>query len=190
MSYSPTSLPRAEDWRDRAACADERYQPIRNFWFADDSNIADIRTATTICGHCPVREACLAAASTEEQGRGQQSMYGIRGGLTAKQRWLRKKREAKRRARAPKPPAPCGTTAAYDRHIRDDEPIDDACRAAQTEYRRKLRNRQERATGCGTRSGYRVHRNNGEPACDACRKANADADRRLRNTGTTKQLTA
>ena len=189
MSYSPTSLPRVADWRDRAACADPRYKPIRDFWFADDSTRNEVRTATTICGHCPVRTACLTAAADEEAGRGEQYMFGIRGGLTSKQRWLQKKRDAARKVRAPKPPAPCGTTAAYDRHVRDGEHIDDACREAQTEYRRKLRGSRPHTTGCGTRSGYRKHKRNGEDACTPCRQANADADRRLRTTGTTKPLT-
>lgn len=30
----------------------------------------------------------------------------------------------------PRPPAPCGTDAAYRRHLRNKEPVDDACRAA------------------------------------------------------------
>ena len=187
---APNTLPRPTDWRDTAACADERYKPIADFWYASDSDITAIRTATTICGHCPAREACLAAAVAEEKGAGDQYVWGVRGGLTAAQRRDLVKRVQKRRApRAPKPPAPCGTTAAYDRHIRDREPIDDACREAHTEYRRKIRGRRPQSAKCGTRSGYQKHRRNGEQACDPCRQANADADRRLQNTGTTKQLT-
>jgi len=185
MNYSTAS---SVDWRDRAACADKRYTPIVDFWHANDSDTAEIRTATTICGHCPVRDACLTSALTEEKGSGEQYTFGIRGGLTSKQRRALAKREQRRRARAPKPAALCGTTAAYDRHVRNQEPIDDACREVQTAYRRKLRSTQKRETGCGTRPGYRAHGARGEKACDACRKANADADRRLRNTGTTKQL--
>lgn len=190
MSYSPTSLPRAPHWTDQAACARPGYQKIQEFWFADDSATAQVTTAVTICGYCPVKDACLTAAVTEEVGRGEQSMYGIRGALTAKERWLKKKRETRRQFNTPRPVPECGTTAAYERHIRNGEPIDDACRAAHTEYRRKQRGQQARPTGCGTRSGYRAHRARGEEACQPCRQANTDADNRLRRTGTTKQLSA
>lgn len=190
MTYSSTSLPRAPHWTDDAACARPGYLKIREFWFADDSHTDQVRTATTICGHCPAKDACLTAAVDEETGRGEQSMYGIRGGLTAKERWLKKKRESRQATRAtakgPKPPAECGTLAAYHRHSRAGEPIDEACRAAATEYRRERRGAMPRNTGCGTRSGYQAHRKRGEKACAPCRQANTDADNRLRRTGTTK----
>ncbi len=45
------------------------------------------------------------------------------------------------RTGAPGRPAtqPCGTHAAYARHVRKGEPIDDACRTAEREYRRAKR---------------------------------------------------
>lgn len=186
MSRAPKTLPRAPHWTDTAACAHPAYLPIRDFWFADDSNTNQTRTATTICGHCPVKDACLAAAVAEEKGRGKPSMFGIRGGLTATERWTQKDRKTRGKVGPPRPLSPCGTVAAYERHSRNGEPIDDACRAAHTEYRRKQRQQQPRQTGCGTRPGYRAHLARGEDACAPCRQANADADRRLRNTGTTK----
>ena len=36
-------------------------------------------------------------------------------------------------------PAPCGTKAAYERHLRRKEPVDDACRLANTKAQRKTR---------------------------------------------------
>lgn len=39
----------------------------------------------------------------------------------------------------PRKPAPCGTHAAYMRHVKKKEPIDAACRAAHTEYTRERR---------------------------------------------------
>lgn len=39
----------------------------------------------------------------------------------------------------PKPPAPCGTKSAYERHLRNDEPVDDACRRANTVSKRRQR---------------------------------------------------
>ena len=39
-----------------------------------------------------------------------------------------------------RPPAPCGTDAAYHRHVRNGEPKDDACRAAHAAAKRAERN--------------------------------------------------
>ena len=36
-------------------------------------------------------------------------------------------------------PSPCGTKAAYERHLRHKEPVDDACRLANTKAQRKTR---------------------------------------------------
>ena len=36
-------------------------------------------------------------------------------------------------------PAPCGTKAAYERHLRRKEPVDDACRLANTQAQRDTR---------------------------------------------------
>lgn len=41
-------------------------------------------------------------------------------------------------------PAPCGTRAAYVRHIRRGEHVDDACRAANTAYNREYREIRDR----------------------------------------------
>ncbi|MBO3663723.1 hypothetical protein [Microbacterium stercoris] len=38
-----------------------------------------------------------------------------------------------------RPKAPCGTDAAYRRHLRNGEPVDDACRQAHTEAQRERR---------------------------------------------------
>lgn len=61
---------------------------------------------------------------------------------------------APREPRAPKPKAPprellpCGTLAARLRHVRKDEPIDEACRAAHTDRMRSWRN--DRTSGAKT----------------------------------------
>ena len=44
----------------------------------------------------------------------------------------------------PKPPAPCGTKAAYERHLRRKEPVDDACRRANTVSKRQQRDEARR----------------------------------------------
>ena len=52
----------------------------------------------------------------------------------------RKAREAGREPGKPGRPvtAPCGTQAAYKRHQRNGEPIDDACREAWAAYQREM----------------------------------------------------
>ena len=55
--------------------------------------------ARELCRTCPVSEACLAAALHEERSGGY--LYGIRGGMTAKERQeilRRRKRAARRQA--------------------------------------------------------------------------------------------
>lgn len=49
----------------------------------------------------------------------------------------RRYRDSKR-GKPARQPAPCGTYAAYRRHQRKGEPIDDACRQAYTDYQREL----------------------------------------------------
>ncbi|MEU9733962.1 WhiB family transcriptional regulator [Streptomyces sp. NPDC048002] len=61
----------------------------------------------------------------------------------------------------PAQPAPCGTRAAYQRHLRRGEPVDDACRAANARdagrYRRTGSTR-ERADSARSRDGPARHR--------------------------------
>lgn len=44
----------------------------------------------------------------------------------------------------PKPPAPCGTKPAYERHLRNNEEVDDACRRANTVAKRQQREAERR----------------------------------------------
>lgn len=55
-------------------------------------------------------------------------------------------------------PAPCGTTAAYQRHRRYGEPIDDACRQAQTDAARAWRDNNRAALGRRRRASDRALR--------------------------------
>ena len=176
------------NWRLAAAC-----QGLAHLFDAEAG--PDANTAKGYCLGCPVRTECLDAAMAEEVGDSTRRA-GIRGGLNPKERsGLARQVRAKARAGTPasaprpntggKPLAPCGTTTAYERHLRRKEPIDDACRAAGNAKRRASRAKAKSPVACGTRRGYQKHRRNGEPACDACRYANAAADRRLRTTGST-----
>lgn len=77
---------------------------------------------------------------------------------------------------------PCGTRAAYQRHMRAGEEPCDPCRDAMRSANRQFeesrpprkRNRRE-LKPCGTRAAYNRHRRNGETPCDACRAANSAA---------------
>lgn len=88
MSRTPETLEPADMWRQQGTCAAPEYAGIRDvLWFAEDSDRDATREAVTICGTCPVRIECLAAANVEEAGKGRGNRFGIRGGRTARQRW-------------------------------------------------------------------------------------------------------
>lgn len=65
-----------------------------------------------ICKDCPVQAACLTAALEEEHGGGLSARFGMRGGLSPRQRALIQAPSTTKRGR----PAECGTTAGYRRH--------------------------------------------------------------------------
>ncbi|AMW11649.1 hypothetical protein A4E84_20410 [Streptomyces qaidamensis] len=105
-----------------------------------------IGLARQTCDGCPVRMECLEATLVREAGVAKEFRTGLVAGLTGKQRWkITQQRKAAARA-TEKPPAkkkpqpkkstrrwnvaPCGTRAAYQRHVRKKEPIDAACREA------------------------------------------------------------
>lgn len=72
---------------------------------------------------------------------------------------------------------PCGTVAAYQRHVRLREPIDDACRDAMRTYQRVRRTgttEPREVQPCGTNAAYARHLSHGEKACDACLKAHSE----------------
>lgn len=94
---------------------------------------ARIYEAKTICGACPLRAACLAAATDDDDG--------IWGGLT---RYERRTGIVRPRPK-PRDPATCGTTAGYRRHRRAGEATCDDCREAQRLASR--RSRAKRAKG-------------------------------------------
>jgi hypothetical protein len=102
----------------------------------------------------------------------------------------------KHRPYIPKPPrpaqplAPCGTEAAHRRHIKHDEPIDQACRDARNEAnRRRAHTRRQNliaaglAVGrpparCGTPGGYKKHAREGTQKCGPCLAAKAAETKR------------
>lgn len=77
-----------------------------------------------------------------------------------------------------KPPRelkPCGTPAAYRRHIKRGEEPCEPCRAANTQRKKAGavtgRTGRRKPIAHGTRAGYRQHRYRGEEACPACMEA-------------------
>ena len=75
---------------------------------------------------------------------------------------------------------PCGTLAAYRRHVRAEEipctPCLEAKREANRRYEASRSPRPSRPRAlkpCGTRAAYARHLRNGEKACDACLAAEA-----------------
>ena len=84
------------------------------------------------------------------------------------------------------PLQPCGTVAAYRRHLYYRETPCDDCRAANRAYRRGLPAKGAASPGrvsaeCGTYSGYQRHRRRKEPACSPCKEAKAKYQARWRS---------
>lgn len=130
------------DWTD-AACrpyvragADYWHKPTGSGQAHPAAEEARIRHAKAICSACPVKAACLAAATSDDQG--------VWGGMTRGERRGRPAPKPKPK-RKPRTPAACGTEAAYRRHRRAGEPTCDACREAQRLVSR--RSRAKRAKG-------------------------------------------
>lgn len=187
---APDTLGPAGDWRPLGTCSEA---PDDNLWFAEPSDKATTREAIATCLSCPVLLLCRQAAADEERGDGKQSRYGIRGGLTPVQRWAADPHTQAGKGKGGRRLAPCGTPAAYDRHVRNGEPVDDPCRLAHNarnvQVRAEARHRSA-AADHGTRSGYQKHLRAGTTPCDLCQQAHADTATRYRRTGTTTERSA
>lgn len=173
-------------WHAQAACAG-----TGDVMFPDPTDKIGIATALTFCQVCPVQAECLAAAMAAEGGKKKESRYGMCGGLLPGQRYYLYNNKRTRPEDVPKEPeepprkpstrplAPCGTRAAYERHLRNHEPVCDPCRLAHNAARRASK-AKAKAAPCGTRSAYQRHLRKNEPPCDACRQANTDTSRQRR----------
>lgn len=81
---------------------------------------------------------------------------------------------------------PCGTYAAYHRHLRNREIPCEACYAAHASRERELRARRGYVRGpyarpgCGSYAGYQAHQRRGEVACEPCLEAARNYRRELR----------
>ncbi|MFM9675814.1 WhiB family transcriptional regulator [Streptomyces brasiliscabiei] len=137
------------DWELKAACRTEDPE----VFFSDRTR----SQAKAICAGCPVWAECLEAVLVREAHVPKTYRTGIVAGRTGVQRWQLEQqkpdREALKKAAPPKPkskPKPksglrsaanrplaeCGTRAAYQRHLRNNEPIDAECRDANSASRR------------------------------------------------------
>lgn len=178
-------------WEQEAAC--RNLDPML-FYPAKDA-VEQQERARQVCAGCPVREQCLTSTLADEKRLRPSDRDGIRAGLDGKQRYVLqhgqpKPRRRRRKPRAAKPRTlqPCGTPAAYDRHVRRREPIDEKCRVA-----RRLRTRaarRDQATTpvrpeCGTRSGYQWHTAHHEVPCQPCTDADLAAAWFIRQSAAT-----
>lgn len=139
MSRAPDTTEPASTWAQRGSCRTEDPE-----LFFTESNADE---AKAVCRHCPVRARCLTDALLTEGDAGPTSRYGIYGGFDPTERAGLATDFAAERARkapAPQPPTmwrgrllePCGTRAAYRRHIRRGEPICRLCTEAEAQGRR------------------------------------------------------
>jgi WhiB family redox-sensing transcriptional regulator len=110
------------DWRHRARCIDydpELFFPIGNTGAA----LLQAEEAKAVCRRCPVMERCREWALETGQDA------GVWGGLGEDERLA-----CKRRSTYSHQPQPCGTRAAYKRHLRKSEDPCERCSDANTAY--------------------------------------------------------
>lgn len=117
---APDTLTRPGDWADQAKCRGDG-----DLFFSDST--VEKRLAKMFCSGCPVKEICLAEAMAWESIRGHGQRFGVYGGLDAPERT---ELAAGQEAATGRKPADCPSEAAYNRHVRLGEPIDDGCRRA------------------------------------------------------------
>ncbi|WP_312870613.1 WhiB family transcriptional regulator [Streptomyces himalayensis] len=145
---TPRLLPAAPDWHGNSLCSGPEYDGQRDMWFPKQTSTDEIREAKSVCYRCPVIRECLAWAFQHGEDR------GIWGGLTEwERRRIHKRRRpktgqgagvnapGKRQAPAMKrEPAKCGTRSGYQRHRKNGETACGACRDANADADRRLRN--------------------------------------------------
>lgn len=82
------------DWRQQGNCSDippaktdPWFFPL-GVWQGPNESRAGYAKALALCIDCPVQDACLEAAMTEEGPAAAGNRYGMRGGMTPNQRRL------------------------------------------------------------------------------------------------------
>ena len=108
-------------WQKEGACRTE--DPELFFPVGQTSSAkAQAELAKAVCCRCPVMGQCLQwALETRVED-------GVWGGTTEEERRSMRRRAVRGKGRPDL--SPCGTWAAYRRHLRNHERIDDACREA------------------------------------------------------------
>lgn len=121
-----------ENWRTKALCA----QVDPEMFFPDKGG--STKDAKRVCLNCEVRAECLDdALATDDR-------FGVRGGLSERERRKLKQQLTPRPPRArPVTAAQCGTEAGAKAHAARHEKACDACKQAATLARHQ---RRERAT--------------------------------------------
>jgi hypothetical protein len=144
----PDTLERSDSWSSRGLCRHEDPEIFFQARYVDD--------AKAVCVQCPVLVDCQRDVMEFESGKAEDWRDGVVAGLTAAERAeldpvARKKKarkEAEKRARPKKTKrrAKCPSYAAYMRHVKLKEPIDEGCAAEHSRVVRARRySTQERA---------------------------------------------
>lgn len=135
IGTAPTAVTeiRPAHWTEHAVCT-----PDDTELFFAEGPAREVAVATAdarlLCHTCPVIEQCLLWAVETGQE------YGLFGGLTAAERARRFQPKRPGHKGGGRRLAPCGTPAAYERHVRNREPIDPACAANHTRPKTKKEN--------------------------------------------------
>jgi WhiB family redox-sensing transcriptional regulator len=148
MGRAPNTGDNALSWTDRALCRHDDPD-----LFFDEGAVGE---ALAACRTCPVRQQCLSLAMAAEGGVSQYSRFGIYGGLTPEERAALAKARAKTGQGPRKVPRwegraiePCGTRAAYRRHMRHKEEPCQPCRDAERRERYARAERAKQAASAG-----------------------------------------
>lgn len=110
-----------DTWQQRGACRSEDPELFFPVGQGPDAT-AQTRQAKDVCRRCPVTNACLQWALETRQDS------GVWGGTSEQERKGMRIHDGNRNGAHEL--APCGTAAAYRRHLKNNEPVDPACRAA------------------------------------------------------------
>lgn len=138
---APDTVSRAYVWQDDAAClgvnpelffseASARSESADPATPRDRRQVKfDTQRAVGICNGCSVRRDCLMEAIERHEP------YGVWGGMVMEKYW----RGRQGPGAGGRPPSPCGTQAAWERHRKRHQRVDDECARAHKEYLAKQR---------------------------------------------------
>lgn len=138
-SHAPDTRQRVNAWHAHALCGEETAElffPVGS----TGSALRQIQQAKAFCHRCPVMQQCLNwSLDTQEP-------HGVWGGLSEEERnQLLGRRRSDTDPSNPRGSgrrrAECGTLAAYHRHVKHKETIDDACREAKRRVSAEQRRR-------------------------------------------------